>query len=61
MRKNDPTAFPAQPSAETAAILLAFIEGRIARFVRSRFRDSPLEGWDKQWEMLKAGFRPLAE
>jgi hypothetical protein len=29
--------------------------------VRGGFRDSPMEGWDKQWEMLRAGFRPLAD
>ena len=45
---------------ETAGLLLAFIEGRIARFVRSEYRDSPVKGWEKQWEMLKASFRLLA-
>lgn len=45
---------------ETAGLLLAFVEGRIARFVRSDYRDSPVEGWEKQWEMLKMSFRLLA-
>ena len=45
---------------ETAGLLLAFIEGRIARFVRSEYRDSPVTGWEKQWDMLKASFRLLA-
>ena len=45
---------------ETAGLLLAFLEGRIARFVRSEYRDSPVQGWEKQWEMLKASFRLLA-
>ena len=61
LREADPTGFPSYPVAETATLLLAFVEGRIAHFVRGGFRDSPMEGWDKQWEMLKAGFRPLAE
>ncbi len=61
LREADPTGFPAYPVAETATLLLAFVEGRIAHFVRGGFRDSPLEGWDKQWEMFKAGFRPLAQ
>ena len=45
---------------EMAGLLLAFVEGRIARFVRSEYRDSPVKGWEKQWEMLKASFRLLA-
>ena len=45
---------------EMAGLLLAFVEGRIARFVRSEYRDSPVTGWEKQWEMLKASFRLLA-
>jgi len=53
LREADAAAFPAHPAAETATLLLAFVEGRIAHFVRGGFRDSPLEGWEKQWEMLK--------
>ena len=49
----DATGFPARPTAETATLLLAFVEGRISHFVRGGFRDSPMEGWDQQWEMLK--------
>ena len=44
---------------EMAGLLLAFVEGRIARFVRSEYRDSPVKGWEKQWDMLKASFRLL--
>src|SRR3989344_4200218 len=45
---------------EMAGLLLAFVEGRIARFVRSEYRDSPVTGWEKQWEMLQASFRLLS-
>jgi len=38
---------------ETARLLLAVIEGRIAQFVRSDFRRSPAEGWDLQWKVLR--------
>ncbi len=41
------------PIADTAALLLAVVEGSITRFVRSEFRSSPVAGWEKQWEMLR--------
>jgi len=44
---------------ETAGLLLAFTEGRIARFVRSNYRDTPVEGWEKQWGILKASIALL--
>lgn len=40
---------------ETAQLLLAFLEGRIAQFVRSGFTASPVDGWEKQWELLSRG------
>ena len=40
---------------DTAQLLLAFVEGRIAQFVRSGFTASPVEGWEKQWELLSRG------
>ena len=40
---------------DTAQLLLAFLEGRIAQFVRSGFKSSPVEGWEKQWELLNRG------
>ena len=40
---------------DTAQLLLAFLEGRIAQFVRSGFKSSPVEGWEKQWELLSRG------
>mgnify|MGYP001449666432 FL=1 len=35
-----------------ANLLLAACEGRMAQFVRSEFKKSPLENWDIQWEFL---------
>ena len=35
-----------------ANLLLATCEGRLAQFVRSEFKKSPLENWDIQWEFL---------
>jgi len=43
------------PIADTAALLLAVVEGSITRFVRSEFKSSPVAGWDKQWELLRRG------
>ncbi len=40
---------------ETAQLLLAFLEGRIAQYVRSGFKTSPVDGWEKQWELLSRG------
>ena len=44
-----------QPVPETARLLLAVIEGRIAQFVRSGLKNSPAEGWERQWEILHRG------
>ena len=44
-----------RPSASPAAIanlLLASAEGRLLQFVRSEFKQSPLENWDIQWNFL---------
>jgi TetR/AcrR family transcriptional regulator len=42
-------------------VLMAVLDGKISRFVRSDFRHSPLEGWDRQWHMLEAAcFAPRA-
>lgn len=40
---------------ETSQLLLAFLEGRIAQYVRSGFTISPVDGWEKQWELLNRG------
>lgn len=39
------------PSA-AANLLLAAGEGRLLQFVRSEFKDSPLDNWELQWEFL---------
>jgi TetR/AcrR family transcriptional regulator len=38
-----------------AVLLLVYIEGTIARFVRSDYRSLPTAGWEQQWELLLAG------
>jgi len=40
------------PVQAQSNLLVAFVEGRIVQFVRSEFKRSPLEHWDKQWLML---------
>jgi len=35
-----------------ANLLLNVIDGRLQQFVRSDFKRSPLESWDKQWQLL---------
>ena len=37
---------------ETANLLLAVVEGRIAQFVRSGFKSGPGNGWPEQWQVL---------
>lgn len=37
---------------ETASLLLATVEGRIARYARSEFKYLPTAGWEQQWELL---------
>lgn len=41
-------------ATETANLLLAVVEGRIAQFVRSGFRTLPSAGWQEQWRVLAA-------
>lgn len=43
-----------QPGA-CANLLLSIAEGRIAQFVRSGFRRSPLEHWSAQWALVQPG------
>lgn len=40
---------------DTAALLIALIEGRIAHFVRSDFGVSPVDGFEAQWALLLRG------
>lgn len=39
----------------TSQLLIAIIEGRIAHYVRTDYRVSPLENWSEQWQMLHTG------
>lgn len=40
-------------ASETASLLAALLEGRIARFARSDFKLRPTQGWEQQWQMLR--------
>jgi TetR/AcrR family transcriptional regulator len=40
---------------EAAALLTAFVEGRMQQFLRSRFAQSSLSAWDADWPVLKHG------
>jgi len=51
MNKELSFAIPVQAQAN---LLIAVIEGHIVQFVRSGFKRSPLENWDKQWALLRA-------
>jgi len=53
MNKELSFAIPVQVQAN---LLIAVVEGHIVQFVRSGFKRSPLEGWDKQWALLAATF-----
>ncbi len=44
-----------EPTLETARLLLTVIDGRMALFVRGGFKNSPVEGWERQWAMLHRG------
>ncbi|HHA18289.1 MAG TPA: nucleoid occlusion factor SlmA [Methylophaga sp.] len=41
-----------RPVNETANLLLTIVEGHMQQFVRSGFRQSPLNGWEQQWQLL---------
>ncbi|MHB1585587.1 MAG: nucleoid occlusion factor SlmA [Acidiferrobacteraceae bacterium] len=41
-------------SGISARLLMGVIEGRICRFVRSRFRESAIFEWDAEWTVLRA-------
>jgi len=55
LREAETTGGPRVSVNDTAQLLLAFLEGRIAQFVRSGFTASPVEGLEKQWELLSRG------
>lgn len=43
------------PAAAMASLLVAAAHGRMAQFVRSGFKRSPLELWEQQWPLLARG------
>jgi len=55
LREAEATGGPRVSVNDTAQLLLAFLEGRIAQYVRSGFTASPMAGWEKQWELLSRG------
>jgi TetR/AcrR family transcriptional regulator len=55
LREGEAAGGPRLAVNETAQLLLAFVEGRIAQYVRSGFTASPVESWEQQWELLRAG------
>lgn len=44
---------PTMPIDAAAALLVAVTEGRLHRFVRTGFRDSPLAGWEETRQALR--------
>lgn len=45
---------PTISAVSLANLLLATCEGRLVQFVRSEFKESPLEHWDLQWQYLSS-------
>lgn len=43
------------PVTAAAELMLAVVEGRIGRLVRSGFKESPLAGWEQQWQIIRKG------
>ena len=58
LREAELTGGPPLPATETAAVLAAFVGGRIANFVRSEFAVSPVQGWERQWALLSRVLEP---
>jgi len=42
-----------QSAAACARLMMAVLEGRISRFVRTRFRESPVLEWESEWALLQ--------
>lgn len=49
-----------RPVNETANLLLALVEGHLQQFVRTGYRQSPLVGWERQWQLLAPILRVYA-
>lgn len=48
-------------AAAAARLLMAVLEGRISRFVRTRFRESPVLEWEVEWGLLRRALFHQAE
>lgn len=42
-------------TSSSAAVLLAYVEGRISQYVRTDFRQPPTANWQEQWLLLSTG------
>lgn len=42
-------------ASKASNLLVAIVEGRIHQFVRTEFKQSPLDGWSDQWAYLSTG------
>ncbi len=42
-------------ASKASNMLVAMVEGRIHQFVRTEFKQSPLDGWNEQWLYLSSG------
>jgi TetR/AcrR family transcriptional regulator len=42
-------------TSSSAAVLLAYLEGRISQYVRTDFRQLPTANWPEQWLLLSTG------
>lgn len=49
-----------RPVNETANLLLTIIEGHMQQYVRSSYRQSPLNGWEQQWQLIANVLRAYA-
>ncbi|MDA8360483.1 MAG: nucleoid occlusion factor SlmA [Gammaproteobacteria bacterium] len=54
--RDSPLRAGAPAPAVCAQLLLACVDGRVAQAVRGRFRQSPLDNWEEQWQVLRAAF-----
>ncbi len=41
--------------SQSAALLVAFLDGKVSQYARSGFREQPTQGWQEQWQMLRLG------
>lgn len=49
-----------RPVNETAKLLLAIVEGHMQQYVRSGYRQSPLTGWEQQWQLISSMLKAYA-